>query len=63
MGQSESLNGHGALPAKGPALGFDHVASHPAEADLVAGSFGPGGRSDNPLAGWESAWIDLGGEG
>jgi hypothetical protein len=63
MGQNESLNSHSGLPLKGPALGFDPATSHSAEADLVSGSLRPSSRSDNPLAGWESAWIDLGGEG
>jgi hypothetical protein len=41
---------------------------HPApafgdEADNQGGAVLAGGRHPDPAAGWESAWIDLGGEG
>jgi hypothetical protein len=63
MGSNDLSNGHGAMLPKSSALGFDPAAAHPGEIDLGAAPYTFGGAPDNALAGWESAWIDLGGEG
>jgi hypothetical protein len=53
------------FPLSGGDFGFEHfssIGSWP-EIELSAAPSMPGPESDNGCLNWESAWIDLGGEG
>jgi hypothetical protein len=51
---------HTAPPAHGASPASSTHPGHAGEADQIAASMG---GTEAALAGWESAWIDLGGEG
>jgi hypothetical protein len=57
MGQTDLMNGQ----AGGLFLGLDPIAEGRDDAEAFRSA--PGGVSEHARIGWESAWIDLGGEG
>jgi hypothetical protein len=63
MGQHDSLNGFSAMVPGSGVGGFDTVNDPVGDGDQNGAPHRFGRWSDITAAGWESAWIDLGGEG
>jgi hypothetical protein len=61
MGQSSSPSANGAFVSAVHAGNAGHGVS--GDAEPVGTGDGPGDRFDLPAVGWESLWIDVGGEG
>jgi hypothetical protein len=63
MGQNESFNCHVPHVAMMSAPALDHSANTLGDADLATTSHHTWRTRKSAISGWETAWIDLGGEG